>query len=76
LTKIAKYDIIYIEKEKEGNPMSIITRRYCIVRVKFPSGKFLAVEGIKDTYDEAFQFSQYLPCGQDESFVIWCVIDE
>jgi hypothetical protein len=56
--------------------MSIITRRYCIVKVKFPSGKFLAVEGIKDTYDEAFQFSQYLPCGENESFVIWCVIDE
>ena len=56
--------------------MSIISRRYCIVRVKFPSDKFLAVEGIKDTYEEAFEFSQHLPLEQNESFVIWCVIDE
>lgn len=56
--------------------MSTINRKYCVVKVKFPSGKFLAVEGVKNTYDEAFEFSQHLPCGQDESFVIWCVIDE
>lgn len=53
--------------------MSTINRKFCVVRVSAASGKFLSVEHICDTFEEACE-----KCGEGnliENYIVWPVVD-
>jgi hypothetical protein len=68
-----KYDIIYIERKLRRDFMSIINRSYCVVKIERDTQKFLSVEEICPTFEEAMEAANNLNYAKGEDSVIWCV---
>lgn len=56
--------------------MSTINRAYCVVKIERETQKFLSVEKICPTFEEAMEAANNLDYTKGEDSVIWCVITE
>ena len=56
--------------------MSTVNRSYCVVKIERGTQKFLAVEEIHPTFEEALEAANNLNCIKEENFIVWCVITE
>lgn len=56
--------------------MSTISRAYCVVKIERDTQKFLSVEKICPTLEEAMEAANNLDYAKGEDSVIWCVITE
>ena len=56
--------------------MSTIDRAYCVVKIERDTQKFLSIEKICSTLEEAMETANSLNYTEKEDFVIWCVIAE
>ena len=56
--------------------MSTIDRAYCVIKIERDTQKFLSVEEICPTLEEAKEAANNLNYTKGEDFVIWCVIAE
>lgn len=56
--------------------MSTINRSYCVVKIESDTQKFLSVEEICSTLEEAMEAANNLNYAKGEDSVIWCVVTE